>query len=337
VTRSTTPRAGDPASSAWSPRWWKGKGDERQVASPAYGRLLSRRPQYRTPANVIHHAHIRSTCPTTPVGARHSLSADEVREAFEGTSLWSWSAQRLAIAMLDAHGGRTLPADAVAGLNHLTRLHALREDSLQIRRGSPFRVEDGLWSRPPRRVPSRDPGYGRGSAGRRGIPYRFPGCAAREAGRETSGRAAARRSWSELSRENTIVCSMEYAIDVCTPMAYLLHGPHLTYRDGSMQIVDDHFHEAGAGTPHRRRVSGASSELGGAAGCWSADQGRWRDPEVAMGRHRTWKERRNSDDLLLGNGTRDDPDAFGVPEERAGHPDGRTDKATSRSRKSRVR
>jgi hypothetical protein len=78
-------------------------------------------------------------------GADAPLSAEELREAFEDAHLWSWSAQRLAVAILDAHGGRLAPAAAVAALGRFTRGHPLREGSLQIRRGSPISEENGIW------------------------------------------------------------------------------------------------------------------------------------------------------------------------------------------------
>ncbi len=42
------------------------------------------------------------------LGENTPLSVAEVEEAFRGASLSGWSSQRLALVMLDAHGGRIL-------------------------------------------------------------------------------------------------------------------------------------------------------------------------------------------------------------------------------------
>ncbi|NVB38578.1 hypothetical protein G6O69_12115 [Pseudenhygromyxa sp. WMMC2535] len=74
---------------------------------------------------------------------------EELDEAWKDASLNSWSAQRLALAVLDAHGGQTMsPQDVVGFVATRTKWHGLRDDSSKFRRkGCPIAVEDdGGWS-----------------------------------------------------------------------------------------------------------------------------------------------------------------------------------------------
>ena len=75
------------------------------------------------------------------------LSMDELAEAFKDAYLGAnWSAQRLAIAMLDAHGGPMSGADVVAVLNRLTTEHGLKEGAADHwGRNAPISSAGGTW------------------------------------------------------------------------------------------------------------------------------------------------------------------------------------------------
>ncbi len=77
-----------------------------------------------------------------------ALTPDELDEAWKDASLLGWSAQRLALAVLEAHGGPLPPAEVVAALARRTRWHGLNEDSAKFRRrGSAVLVlDDGRWA-----------------------------------------------------------------------------------------------------------------------------------------------------------------------------------------------
>ncbi len=77
-----------------------------------------------------------------------ALSVSELDEAWKDASLFSWSAQRLAVAVLDAHGGPLAPAEVVAAAAARTKWHALEEDAAKFkRRGSAVEVlADGRWA-----------------------------------------------------------------------------------------------------------------------------------------------------------------------------------------------
>jgi hypothetical protein len=77
-----------------------------------------------------------------------ALTAAELDEAWRRAGLSTWSAQRLALAVLDAHGGPLPPAEVVAAVARRTAWHGLTEDSTKFRRkGSPVAVlEDGRWA-----------------------------------------------------------------------------------------------------------------------------------------------------------------------------------------------
>ena len=91
-------------------------------------------------------------------GPEQPLTPQELDDAFRDAYVWSWSALRLAMAVLDAHGGR-LPAERVLDtLNGLTTRHALRADSALHWRQRGVVVEgDGDWVLDPQHgsVPSR--------------------------------------------------------------------------------------------------------------------------------------------------------------------------------------
>ena len=71
--------------------------------------------------------------PPAPLPPPHMpLSIEELAEAWKDASLGSWSSQRIALAVLDAHGGPMASADVVAFARGLTPYHRLR-------------VEDGAW------------------------------------------------------------------------------------------------------------------------------------------------------------------------------------------------
>lgn len=77
-----------------------------------------------------------------------ALTAFELDEAWTDVSLFSWSAQRLAIAVLDAHGGPQSPAEVVAAVAARTRMHGLEPSSAKFkRRTSAVAVlDDGRWT-----------------------------------------------------------------------------------------------------------------------------------------------------------------------------------------------
>src|SRR5690606_24553614 len=77
-----------------------------------------------------------------------ALSVSELDEAWRNASLFSWSAQRLAVGVLDAHGGPLAPAEVVAAVAARTQWHGLGEDSAKFkRRGSAVEVlADGRWA-----------------------------------------------------------------------------------------------------------------------------------------------------------------------------------------------
>ncbi len=77
-----------------------------------------------------------------------ALTPSDLDLAFKDAGLTSWSAQRLAVAVLDANGGPMLPSDVVAAVHARTRHHVLRETSVGFgRRGSAISVlPDGRWA-----------------------------------------------------------------------------------------------------------------------------------------------------------------------------------------------
>lgn len=86
---------------------------------------------------------------TAPLpGPDTALTVGELDEAWKDASLSSWSAQRLAVAVLDAHGGPLTAAEVVAAVATRTKWHGLKEDAAKFkRRGSAVDVlADGRWA-----------------------------------------------------------------------------------------------------------------------------------------------------------------------------------------------
>jgi len=83
----------------------------------------------------------------TPLpGVDHALTVSELQEAWKGKDLVSWSAQRVAVAVLDAHGAPMLPQDVVAFVAALTEWHRLRADAHVYWRANAVHVrDDGRW------------------------------------------------------------------------------------------------------------------------------------------------------------------------------------------------
>lgn len=75
------------------------------------------------------------------------LTVDELEQVWRDQSLYSWSAQRLALAVLDAHGGAMDPSKVVSYVDERARGHMLRKESAKYwRTGAPIRVgNDGRW------------------------------------------------------------------------------------------------------------------------------------------------------------------------------------------------
>jgi hypothetical protein len=76
-----------------------------------------------------------------------SLTIAELDEAWREANLLSWSQQRIALAVLDAHGHAMNPEDAVAFVRARTQWCPLKVSTGSfVRRGSAVRVrEDGCW------------------------------------------------------------------------------------------------------------------------------------------------------------------------------------------------
>ncbi|HEX5042983.1 MAG TPA: hypothetical protein VFV75_08755 [Candidatus Polarisedimenticolaceae bacterium] len=84
---------------------------------------------------------------STRRGLEEPLTVPELDEAWRDANLYSWSAQRLALAVLDARGEAMSPQDVVAFVDARARYHLLRPDSAKFRRSrSAVRVgDDGRW------------------------------------------------------------------------------------------------------------------------------------------------------------------------------------------------
>ena len=77
-------------------------------------------------------------------GKEVTLTPEELEEALRDDYLSGWSAQRLALAVLDSHGGRLPAAEAVGVLDRITDHHHLKEESARHwRRGAPISVTEG--------------------------------------------------------------------------------------------------------------------------------------------------------------------------------------------------
>ncbi len=82
-------------------------------------------------------------------GPETALTLDEIDDAFGGdANLRSWSAQRLVLAILDAHGEPRSPERVVADLSARTKYHGLRADTISFeRRNAAVRLDgDGRWA-----------------------------------------------------------------------------------------------------------------------------------------------------------------------------------------------
>jgi len=96
---------------------------------------------------------IQSPAPARPQpeplpGPEQRLSVEELEEAWKDISLYSWSRQRLVLAVLDAHNDALRPEDVVAFLDARARWHGLDTDSAKFKRpGSAVEVRaDGRWA-----------------------------------------------------------------------------------------------------------------------------------------------------------------------------------------------
>jgi hypothetical protein len=81
-------------------------------------------------------------------GPDEVLTSEELDLAWRNASLHSWSAQRLALAVLDAAGSPLSPAHVLAELSARTGYHVLRDAGVTFaRRGSAVTVlDDGRWA-----------------------------------------------------------------------------------------------------------------------------------------------------------------------------------------------
>jgi hypothetical protein len=75
------------------------------------------------------------------------LTAEALTEAWRDGVSSEWSAQRIAVCVLDAHGGAMRPEDVLAFVRARTRWSLLSADSARYwRRGAPVRIrDDGRW------------------------------------------------------------------------------------------------------------------------------------------------------------------------------------------------
>jgi hypothetical protein len=81
-------------------------------------------------------------------GPEEPLAVAELEEAWKGQSLYAWSQQRLAVAVLDAHRKPMTPQEVVAFVAGLTEWHGVHRDQPSFgRRGSAVEVlADGRWA-----------------------------------------------------------------------------------------------------------------------------------------------------------------------------------------------
>ncbi|MFN7131301.1 MAG: hypothetical protein ACK4N5_04420, partial [Myxococcales bacterium] len=117
----------------------------RAVPAPFVPPAVWFRLDLRPPKEVVPVAPARNPAPVP--GPEVRLTPGELDEAFKNSNLYSWSAMRLALAVLDAHGGPLEPSAAVATLTSRTKWHVLRERSESFgRRPSAVAVcADGRW------------------------------------------------------------------------------------------------------------------------------------------------------------------------------------------------
>ena len=95
----------------------------------------------------VPHLRIVPPEPEPLPGPEVPLTRAEIEEAFGDAHLSAWSAQRLALAVLDAHGGRLSAARTVGALNRLTsRYHTLQLESAPYWRSGAIVVSgSGAW------------------------------------------------------------------------------------------------------------------------------------------------------------------------------------------------
>jgi len=83
-------------------------------------------------------------------GPHVPLAVAELDEAWREASLNSWSSQRVAMCVLDAHQAPMAPAEVVAFVDARTEWHPLREADERWGRPSPIRaLDDGRWALEP--------------------------------------------------------------------------------------------------------------------------------------------------------------------------------------------
>ena len=89
----------------------------------------------------------RSEPPPLP-GPEQRLAVTELDEAWRNVSLYSWSRQRLVLAVLDVHGEAMQPDEVVAFVSARNQWHGLTSDSIKFKRpGSAIEVcPDGRWA-----------------------------------------------------------------------------------------------------------------------------------------------------------------------------------------------
>jgi len=86
--------------------------------------------------------------PLPPLEVR--LAVDELKEAWHDASLYTWSPQRVAMCVLDAHGEALAPDEVVAFVAAQTEMHPLRRIDKRWGRPSPISLrEDGRWALEP--------------------------------------------------------------------------------------------------------------------------------------------------------------------------------------------
>jgi hypothetical protein len=99
------------------------------------------------PPEVAPVARVAPEPPPLP-GPEVPLSEAELDLAFKDSGLIYWSAQRLVLSVLDAHGGPLQPAEVVQAVSSRTHWHSLRADSAKFKRwDSAIEVlADGRWA-----------------------------------------------------------------------------------------------------------------------------------------------------------------------------------------------
>ena len=102
---------------------------------------LDLRPPRRTPS-------LQADKPPPLPPPSVAVTRDELSEAWKDASLYTWSAQRIALAFLDATGGPAEPADVVAFVRDCTQYELSSRATAQFgRRGCPVVVlQDGRWA-----------------------------------------------------------------------------------------------------------------------------------------------------------------------------------------------